>query len=59
MVANQIDHRVHMEERSLVARILAAEGYGVMVAPRELVDEIRTLLQQAMEVVPDELRLHP
>lgn len=55
-IAPYIDQRVHLNERHLVERVLDAEGYGMMIAPRELVTEILDLIHTAMELVPEEMR---
>jgi hypothetical protein len=59
MAPTNIDNRVCLDERLLIERILAQEGYNAMVAPRELVEEIRALIRSAMQTVPEELRLTP
>jgi hypothetical protein len=49
MNSGKMDQRTHLDERSHIARILGSEGYGLMVAPRELIEEIRGSLRSALE----------
>ena len=56
-LSTDADQRVRHYERHLVERVLDAQGYGMMIAPRELVAEILDLIHTAMEVVPSEMRL--
>ena len=50
------DRRALADHRMLIDRILVAQGFDLVNAPREVVESICDLVREAAQVVPAELR---